>query len=289
MAGARSMTRRTKNRGRSAGGKAGSHAGGKGDRRVAAKAATTTPAAPAAPVTSTASEPLTRIRAIDAMRGTAICLMIVYHAAFDLNWFHIIDADFNHDRFWLASRDLIVSSFLLLVGVSLVLARRAGNSPRQFWRRIALVAACALLVTVGSYVTFPKTFITFGILHCIVVSSILGWPLVRFPRAALIVGIVVIVVGATIGVPLFDLPWLNWVGLMTFRPATEDYVPLLPWFGVVLVGIGVGWWLLERRKQALQWISRASPRWLTWLGRHSLLVYMVHQPIMVGVLRVLHG
>ncbi|HEV2038424.1 MAG TPA: heparan-alpha-glucosaminide N-acetyltransferase [Casimicrobiaceae bacterium] len=286
MAGARSMTRRTKNRGRSAGGKAGSHAGGKGDRRVAAKAATTTPAAT---TTSTASEPLTRIRAIDAMRGTAICLMIVYHAAFDLNWFHIIDADFNHDRFWLASRDLIVSSFLLLVGVSLVLARRAGNSPRQFWRRIALVAACALLVTVGSYVTFPKTFITFGILHCIVVSSILGWPLVRFPRAALIVGIVVIVVGATIGVPLFDLPWLNWVGLMTFRPATEDYVPLLPWFGVVLVGIGVGWWLLERRKQALQWISRASPRWLTWLGRHSLLVYMVHQPIMVGVLRVLHG
>jgi uncharacterized membrane protein len=283
------MSRRTKNRGRSAGGRAGSHAGGKGDRRVAAKAARTTPAAPAATTAGTASEPLTRIRAIDAMRGTAICLMIVYHAAFDLNWFHIINADFNHDRFWLASRDLIVSSFLLLVGVSLVLAHRAGNSPRQFWRRIALVGACALLVTLGSYVTFPKTFITFGILHCIVVSSILGWPLVRYPRAALITGIVVIVVGAAIGVPLFDLPWLNWVGLMTFRPATEDYVPLLPWFGVVLVGISTGWWLLDRRKQALQRISRASPRWLTWLGRHSLLVYMVHQPIMVGLLRVLHG
>ena len=250
------MSRRTKTRGRSAGGKAGSHAGAKASRRVSAKAATTTPAAPTATSTSTASEPLTRIRAIDAMRGTAICLMIVYHAAFDLNWFHIINADFNHDRFWLASRDLIVSSFLLLVGVSLVLAHRAGNSPRQFWRRIALVGACALLVTVGSYVTFPKTFITFGILHCIVVSSILGWPLVRYPRAALIFGIVVIVGGATIGLPLFDLPWLNWVGLMTFRPATEDYVPLLPWFGVVLVGISLGWWLSERRKQALQRISR---------------------------------
>jgi uncharacterized membrane protein len=283
------MSRRTKNRGRSAGGKAGSHAGGKGDRRVAANAATTTPAAPASSTTSTASEPLTRIRAIDAMRGTAICMMIVYHAAFDLNWFHIISADFNHDRFWLASRDLIVSSFLLLVGVSLVLAHRAGISPKRFWRRIALVGACALLVTVGSYVTFPKTFITFGILHCIVVSSILGWPLVRYPRAALIVGIVVIIVGAAIGVRLFDLPWLNWVGLMTFRPATEDYVPLLPWFGVVLVGISIGSWLIERRLPALRQISRASPGWLTWLGRHSLLVYMIHQPIMVGVLRVLYG
>ena len=282
------MSRRQRNRGRSGGTKAGTPAGGKAGRHIAATAATTPAAAPAT-VASTVREPLTRIRAIDALRGAAICMMIVYHAAFDLNWFHIISADFNHDRFWLSFRDLIVSSFLLLVGVSLVLASRAGISPKRFWNRIALVGACAILVSVGSYVTFPKTFITFGILHCIVVSSILGWPLVRFPRAALIVGIVVIVVGVAIGLPLFDLPWLNWVGLMTHKPATEDYVPLLPWFGVVLVGISIGWWLLERRMHDLRQISRASPKWLTWLGRHSLLVYMIHQPIMMGLLRVFHG
>ena len=282
------MSRRQRNRGRSGGSKAGSPASGKTGRHIAATAATTSAAAPAT-IASTVREPLTRIRAIDALRGAAICMMIVYHAAFDLNWFHIISADFNHDRFWLSFRDLIVSSFLLLVGVSLVLASRAGISPKRFWNRIALVAACAILVTVGSYVTFPKTFITFGILHCIVVSSILGWPLVRFPRAALMVGVVVIVAGVAIGVPLFDLPLLNWVGLMTHKPATEDYVPLLPWFGVVLVGISIGWWLLERRMRDLRQISRASPKWLTWVGRHSLLVYMIHQPIMMGLLRVFHG
>jgi len=282
------MSRRQRNRGRSGGSKAGSLAGGKAGRHIAATAATT-PAAAAATVASTVREPLTRIRAIDALRGAAICMMIVYHAAFDLNWFRMISADFNHDRFWLSFRDLIVSSFLLLVGVSLVLASRAGISPKRFWNRIALVGACAILVTVGSYVTFPKSFITFGILHCIVVSSILGWPLVRFPRAALMVGVVVIVAGVAIGVPLFDLPWLNWVGLMTHKPATEDYVPLLPWLGVVLVGISIGWWLLERRMHDLRQISRASPKWLTWLGRHSLLVYMIHQPIMMGLLRVFHG
>src|SRR6202023_555198 len=278
MAGASTMSRRQRNRGRSGGSKAGSPAGGKAGRHIAA----TAPAATAAPAASTASEPLARIRAIDALRGTAICMMIVYHAAFDLNWFHVISADFNHDRFWLSFRDLIVSSFLLLVGVSLVLASRAGISPKRFWRRIALVGACALLVTVGSYVTFPKTFISFGILHCIVVSSILAWPLVRFPRAALIVGIAVILIGVAIGLPLFDLPWLNWVGLMTHKPATEDYVPLLPWFGVVLVGVSIGRWLLERHMHDLRQISRASPKWLTLLGRHSLLVYMIHQPILVG-------
>ena len=282
------MSRRQRNRGRSEASKAGSLAGGKTGRHIAATAATT-PAAARATIASTVREPLTRIRAIDALRGAAICMMIVYHAAFDLNWFHIISADFNHDRFWLSFRDLIVSSFLLLVGVSLVLASRAGISPQRFWNRIALVGACAILVTVGSYVTFPKTFITFGILHCIVVSSILGWPLVRFPRAALMVGIIVIVAGVAIGLPLFDLPLLNWVGLMTHKPATEDYVPLLPWFGVVLVGISIGWWLLERRMHDLHQISRASPKWLTWLGRHSLLVYMIHQPIMMGLLRVFHG
>jgi len=282
------MSRRQRNRGRSGGSKAGSLASGKAGRHIAATAATKPAAAPAT-IASTVREPLTRIRAIDALRGAAICMMIVYHAAFDLNWFRMISADFNHDRFWLSFRDLIVSSFLLLVGVSLVLASRAGISPKRFWNRIALVGACAILVTVGSYVTFPKSFITFGILHCIVVSSILGWPLVRFPRAALMVGVVVIVAGVAIGVPLFDLPWLNWVGLMTHKPATEDYVPLLPWLGVVLVGISIGWWLLERRMHDLRQISRASPKWLTWLGRHSLLVYMIHQPIMMGLLRVFHG
>jgi uncharacterized membrane protein len=241
-----------------------------------------------------------RIDTIDALRGIAICMMIVYHAAFDLNWFHIIAADFNHNPFWLAFRDLIVSSFLLLVGISLVLARHAGVMPRRFWRRIAIVGGCALLVTLGSYAAFPSTFITFGILHCIVVSSILAWPLVQFPRVALMLGIVLIVLGSTVGVTifqppwvdglaLFDLPWLNWMGLMTHRPATEDYVPMLPWFGVVLAGISIGEWLLRRRPATLQLTSPSAPGWLTWLGRHSLLVYMIHQPILIGILRVLHG
>ncbi len=285
------MSRRARGRDGDARGKATRHAGRRAMQSAAVSADLASRTVPDAP---------RRIDAVDALRGTAICMMIAYHAAFDLNWFHIISADFNHHPFWLASRDLIVSSFLLLVGVSLVLARRAGISPRRFWRRIALVGGCALLVTAGSYAAFPSTFITFGILHCIVVSSILAWPLVRLPRIASASGVLLLVAGATIGptlfdpapfkgLPMFDAPWLNWVGLMTHRPATEDYVPLLPWFGVVLLGIGLGAWLVDRRLGALRRMSRVSPGWLTWLGRHSLLVYMVHQPVMIGLLRVLHG
>ncbi len=97
---------------------------------------------------------------------------------------------------------------------------------------------------------------------------------------------VIIALGLQVRLPLFDQPWLNWVGLMTHKPATEDYVPLFPWLGVVLLGISVGCWLASRGFEPLKPLARGAPTWLTWLGRHSLLVYMVHQPILLGVLRV---
>jgi len=219
------------------------------------------------------------------LRGVGILLMVAYHFAFDLAWFRVINADFNHDPFWLASRAMIVTLFLALVGVSLTLAKRAHPGPQPFWRRVALIAGCAMLVSIASYLTFPQTFITFGILHAIAVSSVLARPLIGFPRVALIAGIAIIALGTTIQLPLFDRPWLNWVGMMTHKPATEDYVPLFPWLGVVLIGVAIGT-VLPRMQRRLAAADRFTPTWLAWLGRHSLVIYLVHQPILVGALRV---
>ena len=246
------------------------------------------PAAAARKATPTARVPTAprRLQAIDALRGSAVCAMIAYHFAFDLNWFGVLHADFNHDALWLSLRAVIVSSFMLLVGISLVLAQRAGIGAARYWRRIGLIAACALLVTAASYVTFPQTFITFGILHCIALASLLAWPFARHPLAALVTGLSIVAVGLQASLPLFDARWLNWIGLMTHKPSTEDYVPVFPWLGVVLIGIAVGTWLGDRGFEPLQPVARIAPPWLNWLGRHSLLVYMVHQPVLLGVMRV---
>ena len=228
-----------------------------------------------------------RLASVDALRGLGLCLMIAYHFAFDLGYFRLIKVDFNNEPFWLASRALIVSWFMFLVGVSLVLARRTRPGPRAFWRRIALIVFCALLVSAASYAIFPQTFISFGILHAIAVASVLARPLVPWPRTALALGLAIIAAGATLQFPLFDAPWLNWVGMMTHKPATEDYVPLFPWLGVVLVGVAAGAWVTARERRAVAALDRIAPRWLAWLGRHSLLVYMAHQPILFGILKVI--
>jgi uncharacterized membrane protein len=236
-----------------------------------------------APVDSTAAVGPQRIEGVDALRGLALCTMFVYHFFFDLRFYRVIAADFEHDLFWLGFRSLIVTAFMALVGLSLVLADRAGATGVHFARRVAVIAGCALAASAGSWILFPRSFIYFGILHCIAVASVLAWPLVRRPLAALGIGCAVIVAGVAWTHPAFDARGLSWLGFTTTKPPTEDYVPLAPWAGVVLVGIALGQALARSGFRAVAPLA-AAPIALRWLGRHSLAVYMVHQPILLGVL-----
>ncbi|MEO8676430.1 MAG: heparan-alpha-glucosaminide N-acetyltransferase [Casimicrobiaceae bacterium] len=248
----------------------------------------TAPSPAKRPVDAARPVPTTRVAGVDALRGAALCLMFVYHFSFDLRFYRVVASDFEHDPFWLAFRALIVASFMALVGISLVLSDRAGATARHFWKRIAVIAACAVAASVGSYVLFPRTFIFFGILHCIAVASVLAWPLVRRPRLALGIGIVVIVAGLAFSNPLFDTRALSWIGFTTFKPPTEDFVPLFPWAGVVLVGIAAGHGLVHTAFRPIEALANA-PRWMRFIGRHSLFVYMVHQPILLGLLWIVAG
>jgi len=214
--------------------------------------------------------------------------MFAYHFAFDLRLYGVVAAGFDNDPFWLGFRALIVTTFMALVGISLVLADRAGATDSHFWRRLAVIGACALAVTAASWLTFPRSFIYFGILHCIAVASVLAWPFVRRPRAAFVIGCAVIIAGIVFSHPMFDVRPLSVFGFVGHKPITEDYVPLAPWAGFVFIGIGLGNVLAKHSFAAVAPLAIA-PAWLRWLGRHSLAIYMVHQPILLGALWVMFG
>ncbi len=231
-----------------------------------------------------AVSPKKRHEIVDALRGIAVTLMFFYHFCFDLDYFHWVSIDFYQQPFWLNFRAFIVTLFLTLVGVSLVLANPSAANWRAALPRLLRLLGCASLVSVGSYAVFPGSMIFFGVLHFILIASVLGLWLLRFRVVHLPLGVLLIVLGAMVQHPFFDQAAFQWLGLMTHKPITEDYVPMLPWFGVVLVGM----FLAKAGEKYLKtpWQARGVLRWFTFAGKHSLLLYMIHQPILMGLLWV---
>ena len=223
---------------------------------------------------------------IDALRGVAIVWMAAFHFCFDLNYFGMLvpRQNFYIDPFWTGQRTAIVSLFLFTAGVAQAVALQAGQGWPRFWRRWAQIAACAALVSAGSALMFPKSWISFGILHGIALMLI-GARLAAPLRAWLWpVGLLLVLLPQWIPHPFFDTRWTNWVGLVTHKPVTEDFAPLLPWLGVMLWGLAAGQWLLARQPQVLSGSAPRAAQPLALLGRWSLSFYMVHQPVLIGAL-----
>ena len=231
-----------------------------------------------------------RLVVVDAWRGVAIALMVIFHFCFDLAHFGFARFDFYNDPFWLNFRTFILSLFLLLAGLSLVLATRRGINRRRFVERLLRVAGGAALVSVATWWMFGERFVFFGVLHFIVVASLLGLLFIRKPVVALALGVALLVVGNSWQFPWFDQPGWRWIGMMTHKPATEDYVPLIPWFGISLIGMVLGDFLSRRgRLEALNDLlpaDNAPVRLLAFSGRHSLLIYLLHQPLLLGLLNL---
>jgi uncharacterized membrane protein len=131
---------------------------------------------------------------------------------------------------------------------------------------------------------FPKSWISFGVLHGFAVMLVLArvaaplrgwlWPL----------GLLFVLLPHVVQHPFFDTRWTNWIGLVTRKPVTEDFAPLLPWLGVMLWGLAGGQWLLARRRGVLAAALPAVLRPLAGLGRWSLSFYMLHQPLLIGAI-----
>ncbi len=241
-----------------------------------------------------------RYDAIDALRGLAMIWMTIFHFCFDLVYFGFSSQNFYADPFWTLQRTLIVSLFVFCAGLGQAVAQEQVGSWHRFWKRWWKIAACAVAITAASSFMFPRSYIYFGVLHGIAAMLIIvrltskskSWVLWLMGATAIALPLLWPLVLANAGASmsyqvreLLDSRLLNWIGLISRKPVTEDYVPLLPWLGVMWWGVAAGRRLLSSHRA---WLSKPRdyglPKWLARLGRWSLPYYMVHQPVMLAVL-----
>jgi uncharacterized membrane protein len=228
---------------------------------------------------------------LDLLRTVAILGMVTYHAAYDLASFYGWQIDVFGGGWWWLER-AIASLFLLLVGISFaVSAHRTPYTPyAKYLRRGLTLLAWGMAVSLATYLWMPQTYVRFGVLH-LIGTSVLLLPLVAGLRErAILLGIFFLLLHA----PLLHLraasEWLLPIGIMPAHFATVDYFPLVPWFGVVLIGYGLGYFAYVRMRA---WRTRLPthnlPQALTWPGRHSLFLYLIHQPVILGILWLAMG
>lgn len=244
------------------------------------------------PASETTALRPSRIVMIDTVRGLALVAMATYHLSWDLEFFGYLEPGTATQGFFRVYARSIASSFIFLAGLSLVLAHYPTIRWPTFGKRSAIVAGAAAAISVASFIAFPNEWIYFGILHNIAVSSLIGLAFVRLP-AAITGGIAVLILAlmlvqtalfpGMLESDVFNTRWLSWIGFAETRPRSNDYVPLFPWIAALLAGIAVG-----RLALSMHWLpklaaAQTKPNLLSRFGRHSLIVYLVHQPVLIAL------
>lgn len=219
-----------------------------------------------------------RLVTVDFLRGFSILLMIVFHFCFDLNHFDFIDIDIYHGDFWHYFRWFILTLFIFISGYTLSLVHSKKIVWTKAFRRSRELFVLSLLITAVTYSLFPNTWVYFGVLHFFTLATLFVLPLVYFPKTALILALVL---GwgyyeSYISVNVF-YQWFE--PLLNLPKRTEDLVPILPWIVPMLVGVFAGYYRLIPEVK-----SHKSYKMILFMGRHPLFIYMIHQPILFGLL-----
>jgi uncharacterized membrane protein len=224
---------------------------------------------------------------VDITRGVAFVAMVVYHGSWFADDYGLVDLDLHGTLAWVVFQKSIAGTFFFLVGSSLYLAHRTGVKRGAFARRMAKLALCAATVSVTSVLLNPDRLVTFGILHCIMATSIVGLAFLRLGTLNIVLGTGLIATGLWVRSSVFDSPALHWTGLGTRWIPTFDFQPFLPWFGVVLLGVAAGQYAWPRTEGVSA--DGAVGRGLAALGRWALWLYMAHVPLLVLTMEALRA
>lgn len=210
---------------------------------------------------------------VDLLRTIAIMLMIFFHLCYDLTLFGHLSIDFFYNPFWFYLPRLIVSLFLISSAASLVFSYQSHFNWPKFFRRFGKIAFCALMVSVVTYFLFPNNWVLFGTLHCIALTSVIAIPFLKSPRLSLILAILslLLVIVLKIDTQFFS----------SFFPfKSMDFIPPFPWMGMVWLGI-----FLSHSPLLNAGFNHPKLNKITYfLSKHSLKIYLVHQPLFFGLI-----
>jgi uncharacterized membrane protein len=239
---------------------------------------------------------LPRIGILDTARGIALLAMASYHFTWDFEFFGYLEPGTAETGGLKIYARVIASTFLFLAGVSLVLANSPEIRWQSYFKRLGMIVGAAAAISLVTFIGMRDEWIFFGILHSIAAASIIGLIFLRLPAAVTLLAAFVLASGVyvdNISAPyylhsdFFDTPLLWWVGLSDHLPRSNDYVPIFPWLTPFLFGIGI-----MQISVARGWLSP-----LAWLGtgknlvaragRHSLIFYLIHQPLLFGLVYLL--
>ena len=227
--------------------------------------------------------PTPRLIGLDLLKTAALVAMVAYHFTYDLDLFGVIPRNTAITGFFWWHARLTAGSFIFLAGVSLWLAHGAGIRWPAFATRLAKITAAAALVTLTTHFALPGLTVFYGILHSIAVSSVIALAVLRLPAlATLAIAAAVFALPYAYSDPMFQ-GWLVWTGFSSIPPQTADFQPIFPWLAPMLAGVATAklftrfqlWHILTLPQTPLL-------RGLAWPGNHTLVIYLIHQPILIG-------
>nr|AIF14680.1 hypothetical protein, containing DUF1624 domain [uncultured marine group II/III euryarchaeote KM3_67_G08] len=213
-----------------------------------------------------------RIDELDSLRATALVMMLVLNFVTDLNHFGIMNTETGDQWWWMAR--IAASLFVGISGVSYFLAHRQEYDFTKTSGRTKRLIFWAFVITIITYIFEPSAYVRFGVLHLLALASIVAFPIARKPEFALGIGLILLII------PLSSNPNLVWLGLSETVIAV-DYFPLNPWLGIFFLGLALASKIYPEGKPLteIQW----PEKWL-WFGRNTLTIYVIHQPILIGLL-----